>query len=98
MRVTFHTDRIKSVLLFVHRLTATERASIETENTPDGGCDVQLTLVSTTMEDLKRFMAEAAPPDGAPMAASLARAEDFGRVREGVKHGTRVVDPNDGWR
>jgi hypothetical protein len=73
MRVTFHTAQLKSVLLFVHRLTATERASIQTVITGQD-LTVYLTLVRTTQDDLKRFMASV--PGGDAMAETVTEVNE----------------------
>jgi len=108
MRVTFHPDNIKSVMLFVHRLTATERASIEidfaVEANPalalvDHRLVVSMTLVRTTLEELKRFMRSV--PGGEEMAETVKEVvEQMDTKLDDTRTGVRAVldDTRTGYR
>jgi hypothetical protein len=76
-RIKFRAERVKDVILFVHRLSPTERASIEVTNLTDGGCEVRLDIRSTSTEDLKHYMRAVATIGANTMVESLAEEGEF---------------------
>jgi hypothetical protein len=76
-RIKFRAERVKDVILFVHRLSPTERASIEVVNMADGGCEVTLDIRSTSMEDLKHYMRAIGTIGANTMVESLAVEGEF---------------------
>ncbi len=77
MRVKFRAAEVKDVILFVHRLSATERASIEIAQRPGSmEVEISLSLVRTSLDDLKRFMESVGGDRGWPLMVNTLQVED----------------------
>lgn len=78
--VRFRAERVKDVILFVHQLSHTERASMEVQPfgayEDDERVEIGLTLDRNTIADLRRYMC-AIGISGYEMASTLAPAAGY---------------------
>ncbi len=85
-QVKFRTERVKDVILFVHQLSHTERASMEVEFATSGGdvtdVEVTMTLDRNTIEDVRRYMSTV--EDGRVMVETLKPAAEYDGERDAV--------------